>query len=371
MKYFKAPLIFILLVTITSEIVAQQTCSDPQDIIPVGRQVYMIGEVHLDQDGQSPENIAMISRTAFVEDSIRKYLVNQCGVNHFLLELPNCYGYFVRQYITTGDTSWIYFLGENNYYYYSRLKNLRYLNELKPGLRATCVDVNYAQNTNRTIFALLTLTFYDHYTKVYYPPYNDIKVIPVSADLNVAISIMKTDTNNIKPSTRIFFKELIKLVIMGDDADTLFYDLLVKTNSDQLLMKELKTFYGTGWEEVELIIDSYMYGFNIKKLDLKNLLAREPKFFGFSSEIIEHSPGDVYCLQLGDAHLDNDPEKNMMRQRITNKFGWKPFCIHLVPQTSAARLERINKLNSPYDFNFLGPSCIYSLTDLDINVLIH
>lgn len=357
----------MLTVPLTS--VGQTSCSNLRQIIPSSRKVYMIGEVHLDQEIPIRENVEMIKKFTEAEDSIREYLVQNCGVNHFLLELPNCYGYSIRQYMVTGDTGWIESMQQNTYQY-QRILNLRKLNEKYENIRVSCVDVNYPKDANKTIFSLLTLTFYDHYSVAYYPPYNKVTAIPPSADLNVAMQIMNSDTVNITYNLRKYFIELMKLAIEGDASADAFNELLVKTKADHELMQSMEKFYGDGWAEVKIIMDSYLFGFRYKTINNQMLTDREPELYKSISSMMDHFKNDTFCMQFGDVHLNPDLQNNMVRRRIMDNYQYQPFCLHLIPQTFGIRLQQINKPEKLYDFNFRNKYCTYSTAESDLNVLI-
>ena len=361
--------LLILVLSTHLTVYCQVACSDLKQLIPADRKVYMIGEVHLDQEMPIQENVKMIKKITEVEDSIRDHLVKYCAVNHFMLELPNCYGYPVREYMATGDTGWIESL-KLNPYYYARLLGLRKLNEKYGGLRITCVDVNFPKDANRTIFALLTLTFYDHYSVVYSPPYNTVTAIPPSADLNVALQIMRIDTVNITENMRTYFIELMKLALLGDEAADPFYQLLIKTKADQKLLLALEKFYGDGWWEVNTVMDSYLFGFKYKSITGGMLSDREPQYYKLVSDLMNLFKYDVYCMQFGDAHLYPDAQNNMVRKRIMDNYKYQPYCLHLIPQTFAFRLQEINKPDKPYDFNFADKFCLYSAGESDAQVLV-
>ena len=361
--------IFILFLSLHITLYGQVPCSELKQLVPANRKVYMIGEVHLDQEIPITENVQMIKKVTEAEDSIREYLVKYCGVNHFMLELPNCYGYAIREYMSSGDTGWIQSL-EQNPYYYLRLQGLRKLNEKYGDLRVTCVDINFPKDANRTIFALLTLTFYDHYSILYSPPYNTVTAVPPSADMNVALQIMRSDTVNITENMRNYFIDLIKLALLGDEAADQFYQLLLKTKADQKLLMALEKFYGDGWWEVITVMDSYIFGFKYKSITGEMLTDREPEYYKLVGNLMNFFKNDVYCMQFGDAHLYPDPKNNMVRKRIIDNYKYQPYCLHLIPQTFAFRLQEINKLDKPYDFNFNNKFCIYSTGESDAQVLV-
>ncbi|MBK7444017.1 MAG: hypothetical protein IPI65_21555 [Bacteroidetes bacterium] len=349
----------IILLTVASALI-QGKCAQTDVIdsvfagaIPAGKQCYIIGEVHLDQELPVQESINMIAQTAIAEDSLRKFLVTERGVNHFMLELPTCNGYFVREYINTGDETWIAFF-KTNTYMYARIKNLRAQKLINNAVSITCVDINYPQDAERTLFALLTLAFYDHYSVVYYPPYNTVVAKPVSADLNIAISIMQTDTLNITPELRQFFTELIIILTQQSANATMVHNLITGTYSNAGLIKALQKFYATGWPEVKLIMDGYLAGFEYKTINSKMLTDRDSLLTSTINEIIKHTKGDTYCLQLGDIHSRTNDAQNDVKSNLESKLGLTTYSIHLMPQTFATRLQNIYHPDMPYDFNFTG-----------------
>ena len=350
----------------TVEFVSQKT-NPFNDLIPTNKKVYMIGEVHLDQDAPTPEGIEYIIKTTRIEDSIRQYLVEQCGVNHFLLEIPSSHQYFYNMYLETGDESWIHDQTTQKYLY-DRLRNLRKLKEINPEIKISCVDIDYPKYTNKVAFALITLTFYDHYSKLYYPPYYTVEAIPVSADLNIAISILKTDTIKITNITRPFFKSLIVLVVGGNDAAPQLYSTLVNTLKDKKLLEALRVYYGKDYDPIVNMMTNYIYGYNKDFLSQEMLDDREHVLFEAINTTIKKYPKDIFCYQGGDIHTSASPEKNMVRQRLISGSGIEPFCMHLYPKNFATIIEKLYKLPAPLSYDFEGEYSIKKMDGGDLGV---
>lgn len=359
--------LFLSILCVTSY--AQTDCPALADAVPKGKQFYMIGEVHLGQEIPIRENVRMITKATVAEDSIRRYLSGTCGVNHYMLELPNSYGYFIREYMQSGDTSWIHFISTDTYWY-ERIKHLYALKKIQPDLRVSCVDVNYPQYAERTIFALLTLTFYDHYWKFYYPPYNTTTAQPVSADLNLALAIMQADTVNITAPLRALFIEYIKLLATEHSNSEKLYTLINSTMQNKSLMLAMEKYYTTGWPEVLLIMRSYLAGYKYPDINTEMIGARDTLIFGFVKELIDHSEGDIFCLQLGDMHTRGLSKTGDVSDLIYAQYGFQPFVLHLVPETFAYRLQQIYHPEKPYQYNFISPWCLQPIKEGEVEVLI-
>lgn len=329
----------------------------------------MIGEVHLDQDPPTSENQDMILKTTQAEDSLRRYLVQHCGVNHFFLELPNCYDYFIREYMDSGDSSWIAFV-QNSPYVYSRLKSLHALKVEFPSIRVTCVDVNYPKYADRTIFALLTLIFYDHYTKVYYPPYSHSAAVPVAADLNIALSIIKSDTVHITPRLRIFFADLITILTQQNADPDLLYNTLIALSKNQPLLLDLSALAADSWTEMQLIMNSFLDSYPYKEIDSRMLLARESLLYTQMHFVMHYFPENVFCMQFGDVHTQVSQYDNTVRSLLFYKNETMPFCIHLIPKTFSERLQEIYITDYHFNFDFQESWCLQKQGENDAGILI-
>ena len=109
--------------------------------------------------------------------------------------------------------------------------------------------------------------------------YYTVEAIPVSADLNIAISILKTDTIKITNITRPFFKSLIVLVVGGNDAAPQLYSTFVNTLKDKKLLEALRVYYGKDYDPIVNMMTNYIYGYNKDFLSQEMLDDREQVLF--------------------------------------------------------------------------------------------
>ncbi len=339
-----------------SETGTEDTHYSFEKIIPEDRKIYLIGEVHMDLKEMTLENLEYIKKTTAIEDSIHHYLVEQCGVTQFMFEIPSCWEIFYSIYLQTGDTTWIHdILDTEQYFLYYRLKYMRNLIILHPDVKVSCIDANYRKYADKVEFAMVTTTFYNLNPTEFYPPYVDNKdiAIPVSANLNQCIWLLKNDSINITPLLRPFFTNLIIYTVEGNAADTKLYDMFVGAFKNDALIDAFKKFYKNDFDYIMRMMRNYIYGYQYPEINSAMLQDRDNFLFPEIVGIINKNQHAGYCLQLGMAHTDTTVYHNMVRSRLLeNKY--QPFCVQLMPQNFNEILTNTLQLPKALDYNFKG-----------------
>lgn len=349
--------------------ISQNACVDFAKIIPTNANLYMIGEIHLDQDKPTLLGNYYINKTTAIENEIRQFMVDSCGVNHFTLELPSSYEYFINIYIETGDTSWIHdFYGQT--YFYNRIKNYRKLYLKNKALKVSCIDIDYPKYSDKVAFSLLTVAFYEHYTSAFYPPYVAEVAIPASANLNIPIMIVQQDTINISPILKPFLVSIIKFCVPGQNTAQEMYNTFKSTLQNATLLNELSRFLGNDYAYTIRVMENYVYGFNIDFLSENMLLDREPKLYNTVITLIKNNPNSVFCIQGGDIHTSESPELNMLRYRLSQQLNYNIFSFHLYPKNFSKIIEDIYKLPEPLNYQYEGTYCTYKLDENDYGIKI-
>ena len=347
----------------------QNNCVDVSKIIPTYADLYMIGEIHLDQDAPTLLGNYYINKSTIIENQIRQFLVDSCGVNHFTLELPACYEYFINLYVATGDTTWIHDFDDQPYFY-NRIKNFRQLYLKNNGLKISCIDIDYPKYSNKVAFCLMSIAFFEHYSSAFFPPYVDEVAIPASANLNIPIWIVQQDTTNITPTIKPFLTSIIKFCVPELFVEDEMYATFLATLNNKELLKALSTFLGKDYLYAVRVMENYVYGFNIDFLSSEMLVEREPKLFNTVNELIYNNPNSVFCIQGGDIHTSEAPELNMLRYRLSQALDYSIFSFHLYPKNFSRIIEDIYHLTEPLDYNYEGVYCTYKLNEDDYGIKI-
>ncbi len=325
--------------------------------IPIDRQVYMLGDFHLDAKKYIHADEQTILNTMAAEDELRNYLVNNCNVKHFFLESSVSFEYFFNKYIVTGDTSWISIFNQQDYES-SKLKSLRNIYLKHNDITINCIDVVLNSYVPQMLMTLYALSFYEHFQKYYEPPYQTGKLFPPWNDLNVGIKLLDSlpqCNDTITP----FLGAVIQSLIAPDEYTNYNLYILFKLSTTSAQAQEaLKNFYGNDYEYVMRIITGYIFGYGKTSEDIlyNYVPQRENIIENTVTTLMKKDTASAYLIQMGNFHLSADPDAEMLRYRIKTKFISPPFCFYNVQEMAKTFFEQSFN-TTPLDFSFDSNYC--------------
>lgn len=349
---------FLLVCLMMIRFCEAQTCDLNKSLkVPTKRQIYMLGDFHLDAKKYIDAEDSTIRHTLAAEDALRNYLVNKCNVKHFFLESSVSFEYFYNKYFETGDTGWIYIFNQQKYEM-AKLESLRSIHAEHPDITVNCIDIVLETYVPQMLMTLYALSFYEHFQELYSPPYNENRIFPPWNDINVGIRLLDSlpqCNDTITPFLGAIIQSLI-----APDAFTnykLYYLFRLSLQSAQA-QEALQNFYGSDFPYVQRIIRGYVFGYGKSFDDIFYTYRqqREDIIEETVHQLLAENTSGACLIQMGNGHLDADSTANMLRYRLIEKGQIKPFCFYSV-QFMAKDFFQETFRSETLDFSFSSNYC--------------
>jgi len=338
--------------------------------VPTNRQVYMLGDFHLDAKQYIHAEDSTIKNTIAAEDALRNYLVDKCDVKHFFMESSVSFEYFFNKYFETGDTGWIFIFNQQKYEI-AKLESLRSIYVKHPDISVNCIDVVQESYVPQMLMTLYALSFYEHFQEYYTPPLNNTPLFPPWNDINVGIRLLDSlpqCNDTITP----FLGPIIQSLIAPDvNTNYNLYYLFRLTLQSAQAQEALQKFYGDDYSYVMRIIRGYVFGYG-KSLDdilFKYRQQREDVIEETVKQLLVDNNSGAYLIQMGNAHLDADSTANMLRYRLMQNNITAPFCFYNVQSMAKDFFEKTFH-TTPLDFSFSSSYCFHRGPGDNVYVLV-
>lgn len=337
---------------------SQANCYKETEVIPSGRQIYMIGEEHLDNPirERTIDEMAIIKSMALSEDAIRKHLTTNCKVTHFIMESPVFTEYFYNKFISTGDTSWLHYSIEGQQYQMSKIFSVAELAMDNPAIKLHCIDLDFDKYNTSVINTLFFVSFYESIPELFNHPANagknafnllfDEKIIWSSTAMN----------DTIKPFLAYILNAAAKYQDTSSLQMLMVFQSVIK---DQTLLIGLKNFYKENFEYVYRLMCSFIYSYKVDINTDEGFRRREYILYSNFMEQFNKDPYSNYCLQMGAFHVLENDNPDVMRNFLDRKFYTSPYVILMLPYSYLGEFS--NALNR-LDFNFSGCCCLQYIT---------
>jgi len=280
-----------------------------QDLIPTNKNIYYIGEFHIDNETmykEGPWRFTTINTATSIEDSIRQILSRDCNVKTYVLESPVSNEYFYKKYFSSGDEEWLNAC-ESGEYQKNKIRSLRKIALENEDIKIRCIDTDEKKYSAYTMNCLFLMTFFDNYDEENHFSRTSVYADTAKySDRSYADEIWRN---------KLIYNDTIRRFIMhiyklsnefSLTKSRRLYKLLADAKMDTVLQTGLRNYYQDDYDYFVRLTNSYLNSYDLKYNGNKTKLywkQRETILQNNFTAILNADTTTSYCLQIGAAHV--------------------------------------------------------------------